>query len=182
MNRFDRLGQRADLVYFDQDTVGHFVRDPTLQTSRVGNEQIVTDQLNTVADLFGQQFPSVPIVFVATILDRADRIAIGPVGQKVNHLSAVQLLAIDRIAAIVFVVKLGCRNIEGDPNLLASSVTRFVDRGHDQIERFAVGTKVGSKATFVAHGSVESLVREYFFEIVKNLSSAAKCIRKPLKP
>ncbi len=48
----------------------------------VCHEQIVTDQLDLAADLVGEQFPTVPIVFAATIFDRADGVLGCPFAQQ----------------------------------------------------------------------------------------------------
>lgn len=51
---FDSFGHRANLIHLDQNTIGNTCINTTLEAFRVGNEQVVTDQLNLVADLVGQ--------------------------------------------------------------------------------------------------------------------------------
>jgi len=65
--------QRTDLVYFNQDRVGTAFFDTHCKEIYVGYEQVVTYQLATVADAFGQLFPAFPVVFVHTVFDRVDR-------------------------------------------------------------------------------------------------------------
>ena len=54
LNCADRLRQAADLVHFDQDTVGNTLIDTALQSVYIGNEQVVTDKLHFVADALGE--------------------------------------------------------------------------------------------------------------------------------
>ena len=60
LDRFDRLGQCADLVDLDQNAVGDLFVDAALEPLRVGNEEVVADQLNLLAELFSQHLPSLP--------------------------------------------------------------------------------------------------------------------------
>ena len=48
-HRLQRLGQGADLVDLDQDGVGGAGRDAAAQALRVGDEQIVADELDFAA-------------------------------------------------------------------------------------------------------------------------------------
>jgi hypothetical protein len=65
LNRVDRFGQRTDLVHLDQDAVGDAFVDAALQDLGVGDEQVVADSCTLVAQFLGQQFPAVPVAFVA---------------------------------------------------------------------------------------------------------------------
>src|SRR6266478_283665 len=65
----ESLTYRSDLINFDQDRVGHTFIDALLQTIDVSDEQIVDDQLNLVANFFGEQCPTFPVVFGKAIFD-----------------------------------------------------------------------------------------------------------------
>jgi hypothetical protein len=58
------LGQRTDLVDLDQQRVGGLGVDAALQDGGVGDEQVVTNQLDLVTDGVGEGLPAVPVVFV----------------------------------------------------------------------------------------------------------------------
>ena len=60
VDRFERLGQRADLVDLDQDRVGTALFDAGGQAFGVGDEQVVADELALVAELFLSAWPSRP--------------------------------------------------------------------------------------------------------------------------
>src|SRR5690606_28790688 len=109
-DRFDRLGQRADLVDLDQDAVADSLVDAALQTLGIGDEQIVADQLYAAPQSLGQGAPAVPVVLATAVLDRADRVLVGPGGEEINHAGRVDLLAVDRVASLLGVVELGGRD------------------------------------------------------------------------
>ena len=76
------LGQRADLVDLDQDAVGDArSRCPARSRFGVGDEQVVADELDLVAELVGQQLPAVPVVLGAAVLDRDDRVLRDQLGE-----------------------------------------------------------------------------------------------------
>ncbi len=63
LNSVDGFAERSDLFHLDQNAVRNLFIDTALQSLDVGDEQIVADQLNLVAQAIGQLLPSRPIVF-----------------------------------------------------------------------------------------------------------------------
>src|SRR3546814_1945269 len=59
-DRFQGFGERADLVDLDQDRVAHAALDAFLEDARVGDEQVVADQLHLLAKARGQLRPAIP--------------------------------------------------------------------------------------------------------------------------
>ena len=57
------LGESADLVHLDEDRVGHAEVDSLLEEVDVGDEEVVADDLNFVADLVGESLSSRPSRF-----------------------------------------------------------------------------------------------------------------------
>jgi hypothetical protein len=72
LHRLQRLGQRADLVDLHQDRVGDALLDAVGEALRVGDEQIVADQLHLAADRVGERLPAVPIVLGHAVFDGDD--------------------------------------------------------------------------------------------------------------
>ena len=72
-NGFQSFSQRANLVELDQDRVTDGLLNTTGKNFSVGDKQIVTDQLNSIAKALGQRFPSVPITFVHAVFDGNNR-------------------------------------------------------------------------------------------------------------
>ena len=62
LDRLQRLRQRADLVHFDQDGVGHALFDAALQQLDVGAEDVVAHKLDAAAELVGEDLPALPVV------------------------------------------------------------------------------------------------------------------------
>lgn len=76
------FGQRTDLVEFDQDGVSDTFFDTFFQDLGVGYEQVVTNQLDFVAQNFGLVCETIPVRFVQTVFDGNDRILFGQFFQK----------------------------------------------------------------------------------------------------
>ena len=73
-NRLKRFGQRANLIDLDQNAVRRFLFDAALQPHRIGDKQIIPDQLYIRAYFRGQRGPTSPIFLSHAVLDRLDRI------------------------------------------------------------------------------------------------------------
>ena len=54
--------------------------DAALEPLDVGDEQVVADDLDLVAELVGQRLPAVPVVLVERVLDGDDRVRRDEVG------------------------------------------------------------------------------------------------------
>lgn len=79
------FGQRTDLVEFDQDGVSDTFFDTFFQDLGVGYEQVVTNQLDFVAQNFGLVCETIPVRFVQTVFDGNDRILFGQFFQEVSE-------------------------------------------------------------------------------------------------
>ena len=62
------------------------LRDALLQNLGVRDEDVVTDQLDPVAERARQQLPSRPVRFAEAVFDRDDRILLNPFGIHLHHL------------------------------------------------------------------------------------------------
>ena len=65
----DGLGNRANLVHLEEEGVAKFLIDTSLHTLGVGHEQVVADDLDTVANLLGHLHVRGEIVLVEWILN-----------------------------------------------------------------------------------------------------------------
>src|SRR3546814_20139620 len=63
IDRVERFTERADLVDLDEQRVGEAVLGPLFEPQRVGDEQIVTDELALVADEVGERLPARDVIF-----------------------------------------------------------------------------------------------------------------------
>ncbi len=53
----------------------------------VGDEQVVANDLDALAEFFGKQLPTVPVVFGHAVFDGDDRVAIDQVSVKIDQFS-----------------------------------------------------------------------------------------------
>ena len=63
-----------------------FCFDALLQALGVGDEEVVADELDVVAELFGEELPAVPVVFGEAVFDGDDGVLADPVVPEVGHL------------------------------------------------------------------------------------------------
>ena len=83
-DRGERFGQRADLVDLDEDRVGDLLLDAFLQDLRVGDEDVVADQLHARAELVVERLPAVPVALGHAVLDGDDRVLVDPARHRVD--------------------------------------------------------------------------------------------------
>src|SRR5690606_25415035 len=179
VDRVERLGQRADLVDLDQDRVGDALADAALQVLRVRHEQVVADELDTVADLARQRLPAGPVVLVERILDRRDGVARDPLAPELDHLGRALALARRLVEHVGAVAKhLTRRCIQREHDVIARAVARLLDRLEDQLERFLVRADVGREATLVAHVGALAALGEHTLQAAEALHAHAQRFRE----
>ena len=76
-DRVERLGQRPDLVELDQDRVRDAALDPLAQDRRVGDEDVVADELQAIAEPLGELAPAIPVALRHPVLEGQHRVALG---------------------------------------------------------------------------------------------------------
>src|SRR5207253_744694 len=79
-------GERADLIDLDQNCVGDAALDPLRENRRVGDEDVVANQLRDRAEGSGELGPTVPVTFGQTVLDRDDRVLAAKLAVVRDHL------------------------------------------------------------------------------------------------
>ncbi len=76
VDRVERLRERADLVDLYQHRVGRAGRDAACDALRVGDEEVVADDLDPRAEPVGERLPTVPVLFGEGVFDRDDRVCV----------------------------------------------------------------------------------------------------------
>src|SRR5690625_4727170 len=94
--------QRADLIELNQYGVGDFFIDAFLQNFGVGNKQVVTHQLNFVAQFLGVIGPAVPVAFIKPVFDVNDGVLVRSDERRVGKLFGRKYLAFT--SQIVFAI------------------------------------------------------------------------------
>src|SRR5450830_47546 len=166
------LGQRADLVQLDEQRVRRLEFDALGQADRVGDEQVVTDDLHLVADLGDQKGPGAPLVLRQRVLDGDQRV----VGHKLrvvrDELVGRRGLALELVGTVLEELRGG--DVEREPDVLARGEAGLLDRDEDQVQRRAVARQVGGEATLVAESGAQALGLQHGLQGVVDLGAGTQ--------
>uniref|UniRef100_A0A0N4ZDA9 LigA n=1 Tax=Parastrongyloides trichosuri TaxID=131310 RepID=A0A0N4ZDA9_PARTI len=174
------FGQCADLVHFNQNGIGNAHLDTVAQTSRVGHEQIIADQLHLVADPVGQQLPAVPVVLGAAVLDRDDREALDQVGQVVDHALGVEGLALAGQLILAVLEELGRGDVQRQVEVLARQIAGRLARLGDEGQGFFGRGQIWCKTTFVTDVGVVTGSFQGLLQGVEDFRAHAQGFREAL--
>ena len=157
---FQGLGDRADLVQFDQDSVARTQLDALCQTLGVGHKQVVAHQLYLAAQLAGHLLPALPVLFVQTVLDGDDGVLFHKTLPVRDQLSRGELGA--RLGQLVEALALGALPLGGggvhcQHKVLARQISRLFDGSQNGLDGLLIAGKVGCKAALIAHGGGQPL-------------------------
>src|SRR6202022_88300 len=94
LDRFKRLRQSPDLIDLDEQRVGDTARDPVAQPLRVGDEQIVSDELDRTAELARKLSPAVPVILGHSVLDRHDRVTVDEIRPIADEAGSIEGFAL----------------------------------------------------------------------------------------
>ncbi|EDT89704.1 hypothetical protein BIFLAC_02337 [Bifidobacterium animalis subsp. lactis HN019] len=170
------LGNGANLVELDQQGVAGAHIDALLQTHRVGDEQIVADELQAVAKGLGDLGPVFPAFLLERILDGDDRELVDELLVEVEHVLGITVLTIEVVLAGLLVVELGGGDIEGDADLLARLIAGGGDGVHDVLEGILVGLHLRSEAALIAETGGQTLLLQHVLEGVVHLDAGLQSL------
>ena len=173
-----RLGQRPDLVDLDEHAVRGPLVDGAPDEGRVGDEQVVADELDTIAQARGEPAPARPVLLVEPVLDRHDRIAVHEVRPQLDHLIGRQHAALTLEVVGAVAVELAHRGVERDRHVLAGVVAGRTDGLDEQVERGGVGREVRSEAPLVPEAGREPATLQHGLEVVVDLGPHAQGLRE----
>ena len=94
------FAEGADLVDLDEDGIADAIADAAFKSFRIGDEEVIANQLYPIGQGSSQAGPAVPIVFVDAVFDRDDRIAGGQVSVKVHHRGGAAGLAVGPVKGV----------------------------------------------------------------------------------
>ena len=147
------LPVNVQLDYLEQETVAGLLLDSGLDTERVGNSQVITNDLN--AALAGEVGPSFPVILIEGILDGDDGV-LGDVAQvEISKLLArdplggVGVGVLEVKVVLAFLIEFGRRNVEGNFDL--ALIARLLDGLAEELEGLFSTRDVGSKASLVTN-------------------------------
>ncbi|GCV37384.1 hypothetical protein ExPUPEC61_01809 [Escherichia coli] len=168
------FSQRTDLVEFDQDGVSDTFFDTFFQDLGVGYEQVVTNQLDFVAQNFGLVCETVPVRFVQTVFDGNDRILFGQFFQEVSEFFRGERFVAfaSQNVFTVFVEFRSCA-VHRQSDVFAQFITSSFNSFSDNSQSFSVGTQVRRIATFVTNSSVHAFRFQNFCQVMENFRTHA---------
>ncbi len=179
-DRIQRLGQGADLVDLDEQGVSGLLCDAPGKPRRVGDEQVVTNELHSITEACCELHPSAPVVLGERILDRHDRVGGDQLGVVVAELLGGTRGALEPVGAVR--EELGRSHVESKGDVLPGPEPRLVDGLHEQVERGPVGRQVRGETALVTDGGGQPRCLEHAFEGVVRLSAPPQCLGKGRRP
>src|SRR5271156_372928 len=174
---FDSFADRAGLIELDEDRVADAFGDAAGENLGVGDENIVAYQLDFFAEVAGDDFPAVPIVFGEAVFDGDDGIFGGPGFPEFHHLCRGAGGFIRFFEDVFFggaVVEFAGGGIERDGDLFAGFVAGGGDGFQDALESFFIRFQVGREAAFIAHGGGIAVFLQHGFQMVEDFDAPAQ--------
>lgn len=177
LSSLDRFRDGTDLVDLEEETVAGLLLDGSLDTKRVGDGKVITDDGDT--GVSAEVRPSLPVVLVEGVLDRGDGVLLDEAEVDVGKLLTGEPLGRVRVGVLevkvvlAILVELGRGNVERDVNL--TLVTGLLDGLGQDFESLVSGLNVGSKSTLVTDvGSVNTVLGvDDLLEVVVDLGTDA---------
>src|SRR5579863_1806814 len=144
-----RFADRTRLIDLDERRIDAFVAGGGANALGAGNQEIVADNLNAIADRRVEAKKALGVVFRKRVFNRQDRIALAPAQQIFRKSVTIQFAAFEAktIAAVAPEFRSG--DVERDRNLFAGRKASTLDRSHQRIKRFFIVRKGRPPAAFV---------------------------------
>src|SRR5688572_6652859 len=181
-DRVEGFGERPDLVDLDQDRVGDAAGDAALEAGGLGDEEVVADELAARAELVGERLPAGPVVLIEAVLDRDQRVLLGPAGVELDHLGRAARLALVGVDALGLVVELRRRDVERERDLLARLVAGLADRLEQEAERLVGGVEARREAALVADVGRLAARGQQLLQVVEHLDPGAQRVVEHVEP
>jgi hypothetical protein len=175
----DSLGDGTDLVDLEQESVARLLLDGLLDELRVGDSQVVADNLEVGG--LEEVRPGLPVVLSEGVLDADNGVLLGErlvelsqllVGEPLA-LVALGVLEVKVVLLLVGLVELAGGNVHGDLDL--ARVTSLVDGRHDEVESLLGGLNIGGNTALVTDvaGGLSVLLLGEGLELLVDLSTLA---------
>ena len=106
-----------------------------------------------VADGFGHQFPSIPVILGQSVFDTHDRVLVCPSFPEVDQLPSGHAIAsgFKNVLVGLCVVEFGSSSVQGNQQIVTRTEARFFDGLDDHLNGFLVGAEVRCKPTLIAN-------------------------------
>ena len=168
------LRQRTDLVDLDQQSVSGLLLNALSQTLRVGNEEVIADNLDLVTKLSGQGSVALPVILLQRILDGDDGVVLNQVSVDSCHLLSGMLAALEVVLAVL--EELGRSHVESQSDIVAQLVASGINFVNNQVQCSLGGVNRRSEAALIAETSLQTLVLDDLLQCVVDLSADTQCL------
>lgn len=157
LGSLDGLGEGTDLVDLEQESVGRLELNGLLNAQRVGDGQVITDNLARGALGLVEVAPGLPVVLGEGVLDRDNGVLLGKVTVHGGELLvgnplggvAIGVLEVEVVLLGVLLVELAGGNVHGDADL--ASVASLLDGVGNELEGLLGSLDIGSDTTLVTN-------------------------------
>jgi len=161
------LGDCANLIEFDENRVAGTHFDAFGEALGICDEEVVANNLDFIAQCFGEFDIAFPVVLIETIFDGYYGVFIDPVCVKLNHLirgeESIGTGFPKAVAfAVTFLEEFARSRIEGDGYLLTRLIASFFNSTNDVIKSVFIAD-VWSKSTLITNSSVMTIGFQYGF-------------------
>ena len=198
------FGHRTHLVHLDEDGVGDAGLDAFVEDGRVGNEQVVTDEVDLATELVGHDLPASPVSFIETVFNGEDGVLVDELFVELHHVGRLDSLLGAllegvgfRLASLgVLVAEFRGSNVKSDLDVSAELVTGIggcslegvesLFEGHhasDFVTELVLGrldADARSEATFVTNGGVEAGLLQHSLEGVEDFGDHLEALGERL--
>ena len=132
------IAQRPHLIRLHEHRVGDATTDPPLEPLGRGDEQVVAEELNPVAEPARKQAPPFSIVLTERVLDRDDRVLVHPRCDLLDQLGSTERPPFARKPVTAFGNELRRSDVDGNRRLRPRLEPTALDACEQQVERGAV--------------------------------------------
>ena len=172
------LGEGTDLVYLDEDRVTTALSDTTTEVFDIRYEEVITYELDLLAELVGELLPAFPVVLCHTIFNRVDRILLYELGEEGDLLIDCTLDPVCtfelRVVVHTVLEELRGSAVHSDRDVLTRYIACLFYSLQDRLDSVLCTVESGSEATFVTYSCAEATVVEHLLEAVEDLGTHTK--------
>ena len=169
------FGQGTDLVYLNQNSVCYALFNALNQTLFVGNKQVIANQLNFFAQLFGELLPAVPVILCHTVFDGDDRIFLAQTCQIINHFFAGHFYAFAGHFVFTVYVEFAGSNVHRHNDVLTGFIACTLGCFENNLDCICVAFQVRCKAAFITQSSAQAFFLQQCLQVMINFSVHAQC-------
>ena len=163
------------MVYLNQNSVCYALFNALNQTLFVGNKQVVANQLNFFAQLFGELLPAVPVILCHTVFDGDDRIFLAQASQIIYHFFAGHFYAFAGHFVFAVYIEFAGSNVHRHNDVLARFIACTLCCFENNLDCICIAFQVRCKTAFITQSSAQAFFLQQCLQVMINLSVHAQC-------